>query len=892
MAQLYARFLANGSSEEEEKALAATTLEDARKSTVQVFDSLPTHFVLPPKEQHNEKVQSNDEEDTNDSEKETYFSLAASSRAFFGRKEDSTDEKTRALEEVLVQTEEQELAKYLDMVEQAIVRQLSARSDDFFQAVSNLGELSDLVSNTCARVRRLRLGIRNVQSDAVQGVLRVPRLASRRANAVALHAKLVAMLAIKKAIEAIHADMLEERYATSIGTILAAKRTLDTELNGVKCLTHMARRLDQFYDLAVSYMTARLVNLALASSWKEIESIHHQSQGFQALQVEAKPIASVLEGLARAGKLNTALNNLERRFEEEARDLVGTIVLEYAHENNSLENTNNIENTATNSDAATTKLQALSAAAFERCFQTCAEHLLTHVHCAVSLNNFILNFLQAAADATRNPNVNELEEGDKIGDPFAAALRTVDLDFVSNVDSPLKSPRGDANIHKAHSEEEIARYSSALELETLAAQSQAAAGRLCQGVLKKAARLLMIREDATARAKLRDVAKLQATGNKFAVDIARASGSPIKQPVMHNALKQISKAFLDRQHRRHKNDLATALDSEKWGQVDATPERQAVLDALATGRVILKDDLQVNNGFLETAISEKSKKRELRGARVDGKSHKVVWSAVLLLDMVAEKLAAAATLPLVAAHAGNLVIDLLRFFESRARYLVLSAGALNSSARLRTITARHLGLASQCLSLVVALLPHIRATLVAHISTTTDDDPQTETKIVQGLDELQREYLDHHHRILSKFVSIISEMLDTVAKTAMTDCNSFAANVVKNVEAMHSVLSKLLPPEQLQEVFTNIFDLVATKITSIFVDDDGVVSSVQNLATPSSPKQRNAADRKRIADDLRFIVLHLSKLQAVPTSSSLRRLDTFITEKFASISSSASSATN
>ena len=178
-----------------------------------------------------------------------------------------------------------------------------------------------------------------------------------------------------------------------------------------------------------------------------------------------------------------------------------------------------------------------------------------------------------------------------------------------------------------------------------------------------------------------------------------------------------------------------------------TPERQSRLDRLSQGLTNDEDDT------VSDVTPPARDKRSLRAASVEGRTYKCVWSGLVLLDRILDALGAAAAFPVIASEATACVVDLARFFESRTRQLVLFAGALHSSARLRTITAKHLGLASQSLNLIEALLPHVRAAL-------SDALQNNDSELLKEVDAVSRDYADHHRKILAKFSTIIGEVVD------------------------------------------------------------------------------------------------------------------------------------
>ncbi|CAM9617148.1 unnamed protein product [Discosporangium mesarthrocarpum] len=259
-------------------------------------------------------------------------------------------------------------------------------------------------------------------------------------------------------------------------------------------------------------------------------------------------------------------------------------------------------------------------------------------------------------------------------------------------------------------------------------------------------------------------------------------------------------------------------------------------------------------------------KEQKREALVDGNSHKVVWSALVLVEMVAGFLRFSAHFPAITTDILSRVSELLRLFNSRTTQLVLGAGAIHSSARLKSISAKHLALCSQSLGLVRALLPHARAALAARLS------PKHQPLLVE-MDRAAEDYRDHRDKILRKFVSMIEELLearsaalkstdwdDPSAKGSAggrgaggTEPCQFTADVRKGVMAMHNVLQQQLPPEQLQDVFHRIFTLLNRKVPECF-ERDGMPPST-------------AAGRQRILDDVGFMANALRTLRGVDATA-------------------------
>lgn len=291
-------------------------------------------------------------------------------------------------------------------------------------------------------------------------------------------------------------------------------------------------------------------------------------------------------------------------------------------------------------------------------------------------------------------------------------------------------------------------------------------------------------------------------------------------------------------------------------------ERQAALTRLCTGRAVLASSLSISrtfedstddhamssgsNGHPSTPAAGNVDKKPT--AEVEGINYKVVWSCLLLVEMIMTNLSAASHFQSLAANAVAKVAELLRLFNTRTTQLVLGAGAIHSAARLKSINAKHLSLVTQCLGMMLALLPHIRAALMAQL-------PQKQHTLLADLDKIKKDYLEHNEKVLNKFVTIIGGIVehglaprmantnfdararDLPLPSSTTDskwedvaCCVFLEGVSTNIRKMHHVLHALLPPDHLQDVFSRIFAYVDQKVPALLIAADAATTT-----TPSPP---------------------------------------------------------
>ena len=268
-------------------------------------------------------------------------------------------------------------------------------------------------------------------------------------------------------------------------------------------------------------------------------------------------------------------------------------------------------------------------------------------------------------------------------------------------------------------------------------------------------------------------------------------------------------------------------------------------------------------------IAEFSTNKKMSDAEVEGVRYKVVWSCLLLVEMVMTDLACAAHFRVLATNMVGKVAELLRLFNSRSTQLVLGAGAIHSAARLKSINAKHLSLVTQCVGMIIAVLPHIRASLMAQL-------PSKQHTLLNDLDTIKKEYEEHNEKILNKFVTIIGGIVEhgLTPRIGNTDfdergnelpndlitCCMFLEGISTNIRKMHQVLSSLLPPDHLQDSFSRIFAYLDQKLPELFIAAT-VGNSPSKPATFAFPTTDEG--KKRMLLEVEMTIKNLNELPGV-----------------------------
>jgi vacuolar protein sorting-associated protein 54 len=208
--------------------------------------------------------------------------------------------------------------------------------------------------------------------------------------------------------------------------------------------------------------------------------------------------------------------------------------------------------------------------------------------------------------------------------------------------------------------------------------------------------------------------------------------------------------------------------------------------------------------------------------QIHGTSYHCVNCGLILLKMIAEYMDISNALPALATEIVHRVAEILKSFNSRSCQLVLGAGAMQV-AGLKSITAKHLALASQSISFFYALIPDIRKMLSVHIP------DARKALLLTEIDRVRQDYRVHKDEIHSKLVAIMKERLTvhlrTIPQTVETwnrpedgdtQASQFAKALTKEVGVLHRVLSPLLLEQDVRSIFTRVVLLFHSQLSDAY----------------------------------------------------------------------------
>ncbi|KAL0946762.1 hypothetical protein HGRIS_012937 [Hohenbuehelia grisea] len=274
-----------------------------------------------------------------------------------------------------------------------------------------------------------------------------------------------------------------------------------------------------------------------------------------------------------------------------------------------------------------------------------------------------------------------------------------------------------------------------------------------------------------------------------------------------------AKTFLQAFHQVRLSRSAKLVEDEQWNPSEVPPNLQHIADILVDSAVNDAAELRLTPGEATAPGStngvanapsegESLKSPRANGAasaaskhlRIEDRTYFTVSATAEVLVLLQDYIRLVLNLPTLTTDAMNRVIEFLKAFNSRTCQVVLGAGAMRS-AGLKNITAKHLALASQSLSIMIALIPYVRETFRRYLSS-------KQAVMLVEFDKLKRDYQEHQNEIHAKLIAIMGDRLTAHIKSLQAvdwnvpkqggGVNDYMEILIKETVTLHKVLSRYL----------------------------------------------------------------------------------------------------
>ena len=270
-----------------------------------------------------------------------------------------------------------------------------------------------------------------------------------------------------------------------------------------------------------------------------------------------------------------------------------------------------------------------------------------------------------------------------------------------------------------------------------------------------------------------------------------------------------------------KQHLIRGMDADRWDAKDFTIINSTILDRIleastrdvdvwARACIIYEDDSTTLTKDYEAngqaANGSEAPPDKIRSAVIDEQKYMLSESALIVMCGIEHFENLIVGIPSMTQEITSSLLDYLGLFNSRSQQLILGAGA-TKSAGLKNITTKHLALASQALSFLIALTPYVREFLRRHSSVAGG--------LMTEFDKMKRGYQEHQVGINEKLVEIMSgratahvnamKKIDWENASKNQTVGGYMETLVKETTMLHKVLAKYLPDMNVRAIMEPVF---------------------------------------------------------------------------------------
>ncbi|KAH6918384.1 retrograde transporter [Coprinopsis sp. MPI-PUGE-AT-0042] len=351
-----------------------------------------------------------------------------------------------------------------------------------------------------------------------------------------------------------------------------------------------------------------------------------------------------------------------------------------------------------------------------------------------------------------------------------------------------------------------------------------------------------------------------------------------------------AKVWLQTFHQTRITQSAKLVEDEVWNPIsEVTKELQHIVDIIVDGAVkdapelVISSNLSPQENGGSSAISPSTPtvpqsalpsagpntatssrpSGKTKQIRIEERTYYVVPATSQILALVLDYLKVIVNMPMLTTDTMSRVIEFLKAFNSRTCQVVLGAGAMRS-AGLKNITAKHLALASQSLSVIFELIPYVREAFRRHLS-------QKQAVMLVEFDKLKRDYQEHQNEIHAKLIAIMSERLDSHIKALKIvdwnvskeggGVNDYMIKLVKETVTLHTILARYLRADIVEYVMSEVLAAINHRLSEEY----------GRIDLP------NIQAKEQLLEDTRFLHQNFSPLKHVKAPTGM--LEIVVAEK-------------
>jgi vacuolar protein sorting-associated protein 54 len=719
---------------------------------------------------------------------------------------------------------QEKLSWYMDTVELHLIQSISSASTSFFAALGSLRHLEQEASDSVSRIQKLRADLAKLDQDMAMGGLEVANLRTRYQNMQKLANAVDQVARVVQDSKDCEELVEKGQYDAAAGAMLRLDRliagqpdpseTSPTDLHDLRSLHALQGLSDsmnqlrfrigrgfesRFLETLLSDLRRHIDHVPPKDTMRRWASTSMRLRGLQTgptayMEIDdqfRKDLLASLYGLSNSGQTAQATSDFREAVMREMKHLI----------RKHLPSSNDDDNESVTSVATRTS----KAASQQEKSIILARNLRAMDE--QSAEDMVVNIYTDISEALRRLSIQ---------------IKVL-LDVTSTMDAPdsLKSPLSPTSKPADRARSPAPRVNGIQEELSQALDMSSLLGQAVDVAHTQITRILKVRTEQVNHLPLERFLRYFTINRLFADEceaISGRSGTQLKA-LVNTQINTFVRAFGDAENQR----IAQTLDSDQWEAKDFKETDQALLSRILEGMSsdpaiwlqgtrVWEDPSQLGstNGASSPNGEGNDAKPANRPAYIDETRYILVSSAISLLRPIDDFLALMTSIPSITSAAVPALVDVLRTFNSRTSQLILGAGATRI-AGLKNITTKHLALASQALSFVIAMSPYLREAVRRHASSVNKAD------VLGEFDKLKRLYQDHQMAIHDKLVEIMTARatshvnsmkkldFDAEAKKNVDGASAYMETLTKETGTLHRVLSRHLAEMDVTVILSQIF---------------------------------------------------------------------------------------
>lgn len=746
---------------------------------------------------------------------------------------------------------QEKLSWYMDTVEVHLISSISTASTSFFAALGSLRELQSEASESVTKIKELREDLSRLDQQMAIGGLKIVDMKRRRENLRKLTDATDQLQGVVVALS--HCDEVVDK-----GELEVAMRRLDI----VERL--VTGTLDMSDTVATSWIQSRLPSSII--DLRSLRALGGVSEGVQQLRFrvgkgfEARFLETLLGDIRDHVKDVPSRDTLQRWVVTSQRTRgehtrMKSILPAYL--NTSVQFRHDLRANLLGLSGSNFTGQASAAfrdAIVREMKLLIRRHLPSSTDDdAESMTSVSTRSSRAYSQQDKNSilarNLRAMDPADaeeffvNIFTVIGEALRRLSiqvkvlLDVTSGVSTPppsgggLRSPIRSPHIQNMDSylgNGHIAANTKGLQEELMQALDMSSLlGQAVDAAQNQITKLLKVRSEATTHLPLDRFLRYFNLCRLFADEceaVSGRSGAALKG-VVNNHINDFVSRFADTE----KQQLTQAMDSDRWDPKDFDEADNAVLARILkgmtsdptewtqTGAILGEVEAKPNGtAAKETNGSAKEKSKNAIPAVVDEERYFISDSSAVVLRGIDRFETLLAAIPSMTGEVSAALCDYLKLFNSRLCQLILGAGARHS-AGLKNINTKHLAIASQTLSFIIAILPYMRECARRHGSGARAS--------LSEFENVKRLLYDQQTSIHDKLIDILSNRAAVHVRSLKKiewdndterDVSPNMETLTKETVTLHKVISKYLAEMAVRMIMAPVFESYREQVGKVF----------------------------------------------------------------------------